>query len=268
MKDIISLFFAYAKTGIKTRFQYKLDSVISTFAVFFREAAGIIAMYLALLKFDTINNWNIDELIFLFSLIFITYGIFIVFFMALRDFSDWIKHGDFDRVMLRPRGLLTQLVLCGADWIAALGHGTLGILLFIFSANKVGIQWDLGMAIYYISIVISGVLIQGAIFLIFSAISIYVVEMGSLKEIFYWNMRKFAIYPLSIYNKFIQSILIFVVPFAFVNYFPAQFFLRKADMAAYPQGFMYLSPIVGIVLYIIAYAFWKFSLRYYKSTGN
>lgn len=268
MKDIISLFFAYAKTGIKTRFQYKLDSVISTFAVFFREAAGIIAMYLALLKFDTINNWNIDELIFLFSLIFITYGIFIVFFMALRDFSDWIKHGDFDRVMLRPRGLLTQLVLCGADWIAALGHGTLGILLFVFSANKVGIQWSLGMAVYYIVIVISGVLIQGAIFLIFSAISIYVVETGSLKEIFYWNMRKFTIYPLSIYNKFIQSILIFVVPFAFVNYFPTQFFLRKADMAAYPQWFMYLSPIVGIGLYIIAYAFWKFSLRYYKSTGN
>ena len=268
MKDIISLFFAYARTGLKTRFQYKLDSVISTFAVFFREAAGIIAMYLALLKFDTINNWNIDELLFLFSLIFITYGIFIVFFMALRDFSDWIKHGDFDRVMLRPRGLLTQLVLCGADWLAAFGHGTLGIILFIISANRVGIQWDFGMAVYYIVIVISGVLIQGAVFLFFSAISFYVVETNSLKEIFYWNMRKFAIYPLSIYNKFIQSILIFVVPFAFVNYFPAQFFLRKADMAAYPAWMMYISPIVGVGLYTLAYAFWRFSLRYYKSTGN
>ena len=102
MKDIVSLFFAYAKSGIKTRFQYKLDSVVSSFAVFFREAAGIIAMYFALLKFDTINNRNINELMFLFSLIFITYGIFIVFFMALRDFSDWIKHGDIDRVMVRP----------------------------------------------------------------------------------------------------------------------------------------------------------------------
>ncbi len=268
MKDIISLFFAYAKTGLKTRFQYKLDSVISTIAVFLREAAGIIAMYLALLKFDTINDWNIDELLFLFSLIFITYGIFIVFFMALCDFSDWIKHGDFDRVMLRPRGLLTQLVLCGADWLAAFGHGALGIILFVISANRVGIECDLGMAVYYIVVVISGVLIQGAVFLFFSAVSFYVVETGSLKEIFYWNMRKFAIYPLSIYNKFIQSILIFVVPFAFVNYFPAQFFLRKADMAAYPEWMMYISPLVGVGLYTLAYIFWRFSLRYYKSTGN
>ena len=94
------------------------------------------------------------------------------------------------------------------------------------------------------------------------------LETGSLKEIFYWNMRKFAIYPLSIYNKFIQAILIFVVPFAFVNYFPAQFFLRKADMAAYPEWLMYISPVVGIALYLFAYSFWRFSLRFYKSTGN
>ncbi len=268
MKDIFSLFFAYAKSGLKTRFQYKLDSVVATLAVFLREAAGIIAMYFALLKFDTINNWNINELMFLFSLIFITYGIFIVFFMALRDFSDWIKHGDIDRVMLRPRGILTQLVLCGADWLAALGHGTLGIVLFILSANNVGVEWNAETILYYIVSIASGVLIQGAVFLFFSAISIYFIETQSLKEIMYWNLRKFAGYPISIYNKFIQSLLIFVVPFAFVNYFPAQFLLRKPDMAAYPEWFMYISPFVGIILYALAYLFWKFSMRFYKSTGN
>jgi ABC-2 type transport system permease protein len=60
----------------------------------------------------------------------------------------------------------------------------------------------------------------------------------------------------------------FVVPFAFVNYFPAQYILRKDDMAQYPEVFMYLTPIIGIVLYVLAYAFWKYSLKYYKSSGN
>ncbi len=268
MRDIVSLFLAYARSGLKSRFQYKLDAVVSTLAVFIREAAGIIAMYLALLTFDSINGWNMDELLFLFSLIFITYGIFIVFFMALRDFSDWIKHGDIDRVMLRPRGILTQLVLCGADWLAAFGHGTLGLVLFIISANRVGIKWNAGTITYYIITIASGVLIQGAVFLIFSAFSIYIIETQSLREILYWNMRKFAGYPISIYNKFIQTLLMFVVPFAFVNYFPSQFLLRKPDMAAYPQWFMYISPFVGIVLYLAAYVFWRFSMRFYKSTGN
>ena len=268
MKDILALFFAYARSGLKSRFQYKVDAIVVIFAVFLREAGGIIAMYLALLKFGTINDWNIDELLFLFSLIFITYGIFIVFFMALRDFPDWIKHGDFDRVMVRPRGVLTQLVLCGADWLASFGHGTLGLVLLIVSANRVGISWNAKTVLYYAMCVIGGVLIQGAVFLAFSAITFYVLETNSLKEIFYWNMRKFAIYPLSIYNKFIQTILLFVVPFAFVNYFPAQFFLRKPDMAAYPESFMYITPVVGVVMYLLAYAFWRYSLRFYKSTGN
>lgn len=164
-------------------------------------------MYFSLLKFDTVNNWNINDLMFLFSLIFITYGIFIVFFMALRDFYDWIKHGDIDRVMVRPRGILTQFVLCGADWLAALGHGTLGITLFILSVNNVGVEWNAATILYYVISIASGVLIQGAVFLFFLAISIYFIETQNLKEIMYWNLRKFAGYPISIYNKFIQHFL-------------------------------------------------------------
>ena len=268
MKDILQLFFSYAHSGLKSRFQYTADAIISTMAVFFREAGGVAALYLALLKFDTINGWTINEVIFLASILFLTYAIFIMFFMALRDFQDWIKHGDFDRVMLRPRGLLTQLILCGADWLAVLGHGTLGVLLFLLSANSIGIQWNFVNALYYIITIASGVLIQGAVFLFFSSLSFYVIETGRLKELFYWNAREFARYPISIYNRIVQFFMIFLVPFAFVNYFPAQFFLHKPDMAAYPEWCIYLSPLVGVLLYFAAYLFWRYSLRHYKSTGN
>jgi ABC-2 type transport system permease protein len=39
-------------------------------------------------------------------------------------------------------------------------------------------------------------------------------------------------------------------------------------MALYPEIFMYLAPFVGVGLYLLAYAFWRFSVRFYKSTGN
>ena len=116
--------------------------------------------------------------------------------------------------------------------------------------------------------IIGGVLIQGGLFIFFSALSFYFVETGSLREIFYWNTRKFAGYPISIYNKLIQFLMIYLVPFAFVNYFPAQYLLRKEDMAAYPEIYMYLAPLVGFVIYVLAYAFWRISLRRYTSTGN
>ena len=256
------------KMSILSKMQYRVDSIVATLAVFLREATGIIVIYLTLLKFDDINSWNVNEMLFLFSLIFLTYSIVVVLFADLRDFSCMIREGRFDRLVVRPRGLLFQLISNNADVIAALGHGTLGLILFIVSAGRVGVHWNFVTILYYIGAVIGGVLIQGGIFIIFSAISFYFVETNSIREIFYWNMRKFAGYPISIFNKLIQSVMIYVIPFAFVNYFPAQYLLRKDDMKNYPQMYIYIAPFVGVVVYLAAYIFWRVSIRHYKSTGN
>ena len=258
----------YTKTTAKSWFQYRVDAVLKSLAVFLREATGIIVIWFTLLKFDSLNGWDIYEMLFLFSLLFLTYGIMIIFFTGLRDFGSTVRSGNFDRFILRPRGLLFQMIFVNSDWFAALGHGGLGIVLFLISAGKVGIQWSLSSVIYYIFTVAGGVLIQGAVFLTLAALNIYLLNTNSLKDLVYWNARKFAGYPISIFHKAIQIFMIYVMPFAFVNYFPAQYLLRKDDMSAYPEIFMYITPVIGIVMYLLAYLFWRFSIRFYKSSGN
>lgn len=266
--DVISTFKQYTKVTLKSWFQYRVDAVLRSLAVFLRESTGIIVIYFTLLKFDTLNGWVMDEMFFLYSLLFLTYGILIIFFTGLRDFGGYIHSGSFDRFLLRPRGILFQIITSNSDWFAAIGHGGLGIVLFILTSNNVGIEWNILNILYYIFTVIGGVLIQGALFLFFATLQIYLIQADSVKEVFYWNLRKFAGYPISIFHKAIQGLLIYVIPFAFVNYFPAQYLLRKNDMQAYPDFYMYISPVVGILMYLLAYGFWRFSIGYYKSTGN
>lgn len=268
MKDIMHLMVVYSRTTMRAWFQYRIDAVLRSLAVFLREATGILVVFFTLLKFDTLGGWNIYEMLFLFSILFLTYGIMIIFFTGLRDFGKTVRDGSFDRFMLRPRGLLFQIIFVNSDWFAALGHGGLGITLFLISAGKVGINWNFMNALYYIFTIAGGVLIQGAVFLIIAVLNIYLLQTDSLKELLYWNMRKFAGYPISIFNKIIQTIMIYIMPFAFVNYFPAQYLLRKDDMRNYPVVYMYITPIVGLLMYLVAYAFWRFSIRYYKSSGN
>ena len=31
---------------------------------------------------------------------------------------------------------------------------------------------------------------------------------------------------------------------------------------------IYLTPLIGILLYLLSYGFWRISVRFYKSTGN
>lgn len=258
----------YTRVTLRSWFQYKIDAVLRSVAVFLREATGIIVMYFTLLKFDALNGWNREEMFFLYSLLFLTYGILIIFFTGLRDFGEYIRSGKLDRFLLRPRGVLFQVITSNSDWFAAVGHGGLGIVLFVLSANRVGITWDAGTVLYYIFTVIGGVLIQGAIFLFLAALQFFLIKTDTLKNVFYWNFRKFAGYPISIYHKVIQYMMIYLVPFAFVNYFPAQFLLRKEDMSAFPDVYMYIAPLVGVVLYLGAYLFWRISVKFYKSTGN
>lgn len=268
VSDTIKLFCTYSKLLIKSWFQYRVDAVLRSLAVFLREATNVIVIYITLQSFDDINGWNINEMIFLFSLLFLTYAILIIFFTGFRDFEDLIYRGQFDRFLLRPRGLIFQVIASNADYFAAIGHGLLGIALFLLSAKSVGIVWNVINISYYILAVIGGVLIQGSIFLLFSCTSFWFIKSGSLKNFLYYNTRKFAGYPISIFSKFIQNIMIFVVPFAFVNYFPAQFLLRKDDLKLFWEGCIYITPLVGVVMMLIAYYAWKLSLKHYSSTGN
>lgn len=253
---------------IRAWFQYRVDAFMRSLAVFLREATGIIVIYFTLLKFQDINGWNVYEMMFLYSFLFLTYGILIIFFTGLRDFGDMVRKGEFDRFILRPRGLLFQIIFVNADWFAAVGHGLLGITLFLFTAGKNGVVWSFTTVLYYLLAVLGGVLIQGAIFLFLASLNFYLIETGSMKELIYYSMKKFAGYPISIFHRGLQFVMIYVVPFAFVNYFPAQYLLRKADGASYPAAFLYLTPVVGAVLYLVAYVFWRYSLRFYKSAGN
>lgn len=268
IKDTLKMFWYYSKTSLNSRLQYKVDAILTAIALFFTQITEVVAIYFMLKKFHNINGWNLNELLFLFSILFLTYGIFIIFFAGLRDFRYRIIDGAFDRMIIRPRGVLFQLISVNSDWLAAFGYGGLGLMLLIITANNVNMVWNIQNILYYVLVIINGVLIQGAMYLFFSSLRFFFVEVDNLINLTFYNMRDFAKYPISIFNKGIQFILMYIVPFAFLNYFPCEYLLRKADMAQYPEVYMYIAPFVGVVMYVLAYLFWRFSLKYYKSTGN
>jgi len=268
IKDRLTLLARYVRLTMKSWFQYRLDAVLRSGAVFLRESAGIIVIYLSLRRFGDINGWNMAELLFLFSFIFLSYGLFILLFTGLRDFEQLIQTGQFDRFLLRPRNLLGQVIVWDADYFAAIGQGGLGLVLFIGSAARVGIDWSIGKTLACACFLAGAVLIQAAIFLLTASASFFFVKTGNLREILYYNARKFAGYPISIFPKLIQAVMIYVVPFAFINYFPSQYFLGRPDMAQYWRGFLYLSPLVGLGLFGLALLAWRHGINNYASTGT
>jgi len=55
---------------------------------------------------------------------------------------------------------------------------------------------------------------------------------------------------------------------AFIAYLPATVLLgRTGELAVHPL-FAYVAPLVGVLVFSLAYAFWKGELRHYQSSGH
>jgi len=133
--------------------------------------------------------------------------------------------------------------------------------------GKLGISFTFGKTIWLIVTLLGGSLIQGALNLIASIPAFWTTNNTSLQNI-KWGAYEFVRYPINIYNKFVQVFLTLVVPYAFVNFYPAQYFLSKTDYNMFGPAMQYLTPVVGIALASLAYFLWLQGLKHYKSTGS
>ena len=57
-------------------------------------------------------------------------------------------------------------------------------------------------------------------------------------------------------------------PYAFINYIPMKHMLGKEDFFIGGEISIFLSPIVAVLLLIMAVLFFDFGVNHYKSTGS
>ena len=107
--------------------------------------------------------------------------------------------------------------------------------------------------------------------LVISSLSIWLVHA---ERINWWAdtvFNSFGNYPLTIYGGVVRFGFTFVLPLAFVSYFPASVILDRehelTELSLSP-ALAYGAPLAGIVTFGLALAFFRFALGRYRSTGN
>ncbi|MBV8721981.1 MAG: ABC-2 family transporter protein, partial [Candidatus Eremiobacteraeota bacterium] len=102
-----------------------------------------------------------------------------------------------------------------------------------------------------------------------ATISFWFIRVDTLRWVVMSLEQDFTRYPISIYTRGVRIVLTYVLPFAFMNYFPATFFLQKSDSGMHlnPQVGL-LTPAIGLAWLAVSYAFWRVGLRHYQGTGS
>ncbi|MBD7938817.1 ABC-2 family transporter protein [Cytobacillus sp. Sa5YUA1] len=262
----IDLYFKLVAAGIRAQLQYRFAFFMRIVGMLTSYAGTAITMWVMLYQFQELGTWNFYEMLFLFAIAVLSWGFCIILFFHFRSLDTYILNGTFDRFLVRPINPFFHFMAMKFD-VASFGQFIFSIFIFIWVSAELQIHWTIANVLFLFAAVIGGVLIQGGLLVIISAFAFWTTK----SEQFYWVVmypaRNLTNYPLVIYPKMVQWFMAFVVPFGFVNYFPASVILGK-ETPYFSENIGYFSPLVGIVFFIIAYYIWMLGLSRYKSTGS
>ncbi len=254
----------FAAARLAEDFQYPENLFLAIFSIILTNVITVLFYWVILQNIPSINGWNLGDLLFLFAIEATAWGIWNVFLKGTVPWrvEDGIRTGGLDRVLVQPMKTMKYMMISIFD-IHGIGDLISGIALLFFSMKMINVVWTFQNLFYLAIFIFSGTLILYSLFLIIATFAFWTTRVGYLTEII-WTLGIFTNYPLEIFSNSIKVFLSFIVPLAFVNYFPAAAILGKG---IWPQ-LQYLSPLVAIISFAVAYKFWKFGLKHYSSTGS
>lgn len=263
IKRYLRLYRVLVAQFIKTIMQSRVDFLVGLFGFFLTQIMGIAFLYLVFEQIPDLKGWTLDQLIFIYGFAQIPRGIDHlltdnIWLVAYRMVID----GDFDRYMLRPMNVFFQVI---AEKLQpdALGELLVGTILVARSLSKgIVITDGLHIVLFFVSI-LAGALIYTSIKLFFASLAFWVKISGPFLQVAY-DMANFAKYPTEIYAKGVRFVITWVIPFAFVAYLPASFFLKN-DASAWIIG---AECGIAAVFWQIAYALFQHGTHVYESAGN
>lgn len=269
MKRYIRLYKVLAAQFLKTIIQSRLDFLVGLIGFFLVQISGVVFLYLIFNQIPNLQGWRFEQLVFIYGFAQLPRGIDHLFTDNIWKIA-WFKvvEGEFDRYMLRPMNLLFQII---SEELQpdALGELLVGLILVIRGFNKGLVVIDGVHIILFIISIIAGALIYTSIKLFFATIAFWIKISGPFVYLAYM-MSDFAKYPIEIYAKVIRFIITWIIPFAFVAYLPASYFLGVGNiLCAQASGMMVgIEVLIAIIFCIIAYSFFMIGTRCYESSGN
>jgi ABC-2 type transport system permease protein len=266
-RSYLTTYARYWRINLLTMLEYRANFLMwGGFTVIYH-ATAIVALWVTLRNFPSINGWNFRQTAFMYGLWFLGHAVHNTFFFSVGNVPEFIREGRFDRFLVRPLDTLFQAMTVPQQiWPDEL------ILSFIYFAVIVpysGVHVDALFIAYVPLVAIGGALIDFGISLVISTISFWFIRIDSLRWVVMSLEQDFSRYPISIYQRGVRVALAFVLPFAFMNYFPATFLLHKSETGLNLNPAVgLLTPFVGIICLGIAYAFWRVGLDRYQGTGS
>lgn len=254
---------------MRSQMQYRTSFWMDLISTGLTNVTAILSISLVMQRFGNIAGWTLGEIAFLIGMIEMSFGMMDMIFSGFDPdyFAGVVRMGSFDQVMLRPVGLTWQ-VLGSRFLLRRLGRVIEGLAIFLFALSISPIHWTLVKILYLPVVLASQVLMMGALFIIGSTITFWTLQSIEAVNIITYGGVELMSYPMTIYPTLIQRFFTFVLPFIFLNYSPALYFLDKPDPLHLPAFAPFLAPVAALSVLFIALRLWRQGINHYQGAGS
>jgi ABC-2 type transport system permease protein len=230
---------------------------LSTFVVIF----GIWVLFA---RFDSVLGWTFAEVALIYAVINMGFALAEAFGRGFDTFDQMVRLGEFDRVLLRPLGTFFQIATREVQ-VMRVGRFLQGIVVLGIAANELNISlFSFSSAVICIATAGTAALFYG-LFVLQATIAFWTTETLELMNIATYGGVEAGQFPITIYPKSFQLILIFVVPLACVTYYPIAILLGHVNFPLFTALFF---PLAGFLFLFISCLLWHIGVKHYSSTGN
>ena len=181
-------------------------------------------------------------------------------------FDQMVKSGEFDRVLLRPRGTAFQV---GASHFQLIRVGRLlqAIAVLAYAVVVLDLAASPASLALIVAAILGGACTFIGLFVLQATLAFWTTEGLEIAATVTYGGVETTQYPLSIYAKNFRRFFTYIVPLAFLNYVPGLAVLDRPERFG-PDWLAWASPLVGVAFLLVCLQVWRFGVRRYRSTGS
>jgi ABC-2 type transport system permease protein len=264
---MLAAYVQYWRVNFLTMLEYRANFVMWFAFTIVYHGVALAALYVTMRQFPSMNGWDFRQMFFLYALWMTAHELHNTLFFTVVIVPDYIREGRFDRFLVRPLDTLFQVLTVPQQIVP--DSLVLAIATLAFATAVAGVRVDWLFVLFVPLVIAGGALIDLGISLVVATVSFWFIRVDTLRWVVMSLEQDFTRYPISIYTRGMRIVLTFLLPFAFMNYFPATFFLQKAETGLHLNPIIgLLTPAIGLAWLGVAYAFWQVGLRHYQGTGS
>jgi ABC-2 type transport system permease protein len=267
MGHALKLYGLLLRAQIRSQWQYRVSFGLDLISTMMVSGLEFAAFALVTVRFGGIGGWSLGQVALLYGLAEFSFGLMDLVFGGFDapNISQNVRKGNLDGFLLRPVSLTLQIF--GSEFaLRRLGRIALGSGILIYALSLNPVNWTLERLVLVPLSVLGLMLFFGGLFIVGGTLTFWTVENVEAMNILTYGGNTLISYPLHIYQEWLRRLFTFVLPAAFLSYYPVLYLLGKPLPLGVWSAFV--SPLAGFVIFAAAFRFWRFGLRYYQGTGS